>query len=308
MTRARKANLTAYDVVIIASMIDREAQVPAERPSSRRSSGTGCARTCSCRSTPPSSTPWARPSRCSPTTTSRSTRRTTPTSTPVCRRRRSPTRAWRRCRRPRTRRDVDYLYYVARNDGTGRHYFSTTTSSSSPTRRRPQRQRPVTARRRAARRGRSAAPRGQSKRATPGAPGAAAEGPSRSAGTTQRHRHHRRPGRAFALAGPPQRRLRGARARLRSTCRCPCARDEVGAAVEGLRGPRLSRRQRHHPAQGRGPPVSRPGRRTTRALAEAVNTIVVDDGDLRGYNTDVGRRPRRAGRRRRRHAARAPRR
>ena len=32
MTRARKANLTAYDVVIIASMIDREALVPAERP------------------------------------------------------------------------------------------------------------------------------------------------------------------------------------------------------------------------------------------------------------------------------------
>ncbi len=32
MTRARAANLTEYDVVIIASMIDREALVPAERP------------------------------------------------------------------------------------------------------------------------------------------------------------------------------------------------------------------------------------------------------------------------------------
>ena len=31
MTRARAANLTEYDVVIIASMIDREALVPAER-------------------------------------------------------------------------------------------------------------------------------------------------------------------------------------------------------------------------------------------------------------------------------------
>lgn len=31
MTRARKANLTPYDVVIIASMIEREAQVPEER-------------------------------------------------------------------------------------------------------------------------------------------------------------------------------------------------------------------------------------------------------------------------------------
>jgi UPF0755 protein len=32
MARARKANLTSYDVVTIASMIDREALVPAERP------------------------------------------------------------------------------------------------------------------------------------------------------------------------------------------------------------------------------------------------------------------------------------
>ena len=32
MSRARAANLTEYDVVIIASMIDREALVPAERP------------------------------------------------------------------------------------------------------------------------------------------------------------------------------------------------------------------------------------------------------------------------------------
>ena len=32
MTRATKANLTAYDIVIIASMVDREAMVAAERP------------------------------------------------------------------------------------------------------------------------------------------------------------------------------------------------------------------------------------------------------------------------------------
>jgi UPF0755 protein len=32
MTRAGKANLTPYEVVVIASMVEREAQVPEERP------------------------------------------------------------------------------------------------------------------------------------------------------------------------------------------------------------------------------------------------------------------------------------
>ena len=97
MTRAKKANLTEYDVVIIASMIDREALVgPSARWSPPPSSGTVCARTCCCRSMRPSSTRWARPSRSSASTISRSTRRTTRTSTPACRRRPSPTPVSRR--------------------------------------------------------------------------------------------------------------------------------------------------------------------------------------------------------------------
>ena len=64
MTRAHKANLTEYDVLIIASLIEGEARVAEERDARRRrSSGTGCARACCCRSTPPSSTRSASASR-----------------------------------------------------------------------------------------------------------------------------------------------------------------------------------------------------------------------------------------------------
>ena len=44
MTRARKANLTEYDVLTIASLIEGEARVARSVTSWRRSSGTGCVR------------------------------------------------------------------------------------------------------------------------------------------------------------------------------------------------------------------------------------------------------------------------
>ena len=57
-------------------------------------------------------------------TTWRSTRRTTPIGIPACRLDRSPRREGRRSRRPSIPADVDYLYFVSRNDGS--HEFART--------------------------------------------------------------------------------------------------------------------------------------------------------------------------------------
>ena len=102
MTRAHKANLTEYDVVIIASMVEREARVAQERPMVAAVIWNRLKKGMLLQIDATIQYALGETNRCSPTTTSRSTLPTTPTRTPVCRRRRSPIPAWRRCRPPPT--------------------------------------------------------------------------------------------------------------------------------------------------------------------------------------------------------------
>jgi UPF0755 protein len=124
MTRAVKANLTPYDVVIIASMIDREAMVPAERPMV-------------------AAVIWNR-LRIDmllqiDATIQYALGKTKPLLTFDDLKIDSPYNTYKHPGLPPTPisnpglaalqaaaapAGVDYLYYVARNDGTGRHYFS----------------------------------------------------------------------------------------------------------------------------------------------------------------------------------------
>ena len=71
------------------------------------------------------------------------------------------------------------------------------------------------------------------------------------AGTTRR-RHPRRPGRAQPLAGDAERRVRGARARLRVRAASACAPATSRAAVAAVRALGPGGRERHGPAQGGG--------------------------------------------------------
>ena len=124
MTRALKANLTPYDVVIIASMIDREALVPAERPVV-------------------AAVIWNR-LRIDmllqiDATIQYALGKTKPLLTFDDLKIDSPYNTYKHAGLPPTPisnpglaalqaaaapANVDYLYYVARNDGTGRHFFS----------------------------------------------------------------------------------------------------------------------------------------------------------------------------------------
>jgi len=124
MTRALKANLTPYDVVIIASMIDREALVPAERPLV-------------------AAVIWNR-LRIDmllqiDATIQYALGKTKPVLTYDDLKIDSPYNTYKRPGLPPTPisnpglaalqaaaapANVDFLYYVARNDGSGRHYFS----------------------------------------------------------------------------------------------------------------------------------------------------------------------------------------
>lgn len=124
MTRALKAKLTPYDVVIIAAMIDREALVPAERPLV-------------------AAVIWNR-LRIDmllqiDATIQYALGKTRPVLTYDDLKIDSPYNTYKHPGLPPTPisnpglaalqaaaapANVDYLYYVARNDGTGRHYFS----------------------------------------------------------------------------------------------------------------------------------------------------------------------------------------
>jgi len=124
MTRALKAKLTPYDVVIIASMIDREALVPADRPMV-------------------AAVVWnrlrigMRLQFCS--TVQYALGKTKPVLTFDDLKVDSPYNTYKHAGLPpapisnpglaalqaaAAPADVDYLYFVARNDGSGRHYFS----------------------------------------------------------------------------------------------------------------------------------------------------------------------------------------
>jgi len=123
--RATAAKLTEYDIVIIASMIDREAQVPAERPLV-------------------AAVVWNRLRKgmllqfCS--TVQYALGKTKPVLTFDDLEIDSPYNTYKHAGLPPTPisnpglaamraaadpADVDYLYFVARDDGSGRHYFST---------------------------------------------------------------------------------------------------------------------------------------------------------------------------------------
>ena len=125
MTRALKARLTPYDVVIIASMIDREALVPADRPLV-------------------AAVVWnrlridMRLQFCS--TVQYALGKTKPVLTFDDLKVDSPYNTYAHPGLPpapisnpglaalqaaAAPADVNYLYFVARNDGSGRHYFST---------------------------------------------------------------------------------------------------------------------------------------------------------------------------------------
>jgi UPF0755 protein len=124
MIRALKVNLTPYDVVTIASMIDREALVPAERPMV-------------------AAVIWNRLRADMllqiDATIQYALGKTKPVLTYDDLKIDSPYNTYKHPGLPPTPisnpglaalqaaaapADVDYLYYVARNDGTGRHYFS----------------------------------------------------------------------------------------------------------------------------------------------------------------------------------------
>jgi UPF0755 protein len=126
MSRARAANLTEYDVVIIASMIDREALVAAERPIV-------------------AAVIWNRLRKDMllqiDATIQYALGETKPVLTFDDLKIDSPYNTYKHAGLPPTPisnpglaalkaaanpSDDKYLYYVARNDGTGRHYFSTT--------------------------------------------------------------------------------------------------------------------------------------------------------------------------------------
>lgn len=126
MKRAKAANLTVYDVVIIASMIDREALVPSERPVV-------------------AAVIWNRLRKDMllqiDATIQYALGKTKPVLTYDDLKIDSPYNTYKHLGLPPTpisnpglaaldaaaNPSIDkYLYYVARNDGTGRHYFSTT--------------------------------------------------------------------------------------------------------------------------------------------------------------------------------------
>ena len=126
LKRARRKHLSRYDVLIIASMIEREAQVAKDRRlisaviynRLQRGIPLGIDATLRYRLNN-----WSKALRESELNidSDYNTRRRS-----ACRRRRSATRGWPRSRPPPTRRSAKYLFYVVKPCGNGAHAFSST--------------------------------------------------------------------------------------------------------------------------------------------------------------------------------------
>ncbi len=125
MSRAKAANLTEYDVVIIASMIDREAMVAAERPVvaaviwNRLRKGMLLQIDATIQYALGETKPLLTFDDLEIDSPYNTYKHEGLPPTPIS----NPGKAALRAAADPA--DVDFLYYVARNDGTGRHYFST---------------------------------------------------------------------------------------------------------------------------------------------------------------------------------------
>jgi len=126
LARAKAANLTAYDVVVIASMIEREVRVPAERRLVAAVIWNRLRRAMALQIDAAVAYGLGKPGKAP---TLNDLKRDTPYNTylhtglpptPIC----NPgVASLKAAAGPAA---VAYLYYVARNDGSGRHYFSRT--------------------------------------------------------------------------------------------------------------------------------------------------------------------------------------
>ena len=256
---ARSKNLTKYDVLIIASMIERE--VRGARASGRwwrASSTTACNAGCGSTSTRRCSTRWASGRPTSPRPTSPSTRPTTraaiaglppgPDLQPGPREHRAPPRA-------RRRRTSSTTWPAT--TAAARHYFAPHAG-------------PVRGRRGRARQARTAAGSDADRRRHPG------------------RRDHRVAGGALAVAGDAQRGVRGARPQLGLRWPSRCTPTACGEAVRGLAAAGCARPERDDPPQAGGPrALLVPSRAAVRAIG-AANTLVPDgEGGFRGDNTDA---------------------
>ena len=127
MSYARRKNLTPYDVLIIASLIEREAMVAKERPLiasviyNRLHDGIPLGIDAT---RPLRDRQLEAPAAGSPSSQTRAP--TTRACTRACRPGRSATRACPRSGRPPTRRSTKYLFYVVKVDSCGEHKFAKT--------------------------------------------------------------------------------------------------------------------------------------------------------------------------------------
>ena len=271
--RSRK-NLTPYDVLKIASMVEREAKLDRERPLVAAVIYNRLKRASRSASTPRSATrPATGPQPLKQSELAQRLRPTTRARARACRRRRSATRVSRRSRPRRARRSVGYLYYVVKPGTCGEHAFSTTFA------------------------------------AVPAGPGALQRGPRRrrrqiahdmSVGT-RRHRHRDMPtvrtgvrslaglaGRAQPLAGDAERRLRGARPRLALRAAC---RSSPSVSTEFVRG---------HARRGfAGANVTIPHKLAALAIADSATDVARASGAANTLHfhgrADRGRQHRRGG-------------